>query len=95
MTPCGNKERTLSTSKRNRQSLSSERAGEVGVANGVPESVLGNNSEGSGSCKGGTAGTVCSLVASTPINRYYYAEITTHIGIPISLPFMSLLIKVE
>ena len=59
---CGNKERTLSTSKRNRQSLSSERAGDVGVDKGVP-TVSGGGP--TGSSKGGKTGALCPEVTST------------------------------
>ena len=63
---CGNKDRTLSTSNRNRQSLSSERAGDVGVDNGVPIVSVGGTT---GSCNGGRIGGVCSVVMSTPRNK--------------------------
>ena len=63
MISCGNKDRTLSTSNRNRQSLSSERAGDAGVDNGVPVvSVSGTT----GICNGGRTGGVCSIVTLTP-----------------------------
>ena len=60
---CGNKERTLSKSNRNRQSLSSERAGDVGVDRGVPATSVGG---ATGICNGGRTGTVRSEVTSNP-----------------------------
>ena len=64
MTSSGNKDRTLSTSNRNRQSLSSERAGDAGVDNGVP---IMSATGATGICNGGRIGGVCSIV--TPIPR--------------------------
>ena len=65
----GNKERTLSTSNLNRQSLSSERAGDVGVASGEP-STSGDGR--TGSCRGGTVGTVSSKVRSVATKQIQF-----------------------
>lgn len=63
---CGNRERTLSTSNLNRQSLSSERAGEVGVAKGVSPMSWGKVI---GICRGGKTGAVRSRAKSCPGKR--------------------------
>ena len=62
---CGNNDRTLSTSNRNRQSLSSDRAGDVGVDNGVLAASVGGTT---GICNGGRTGGEedCSVTTSTP-----------------------------
>ena len=62
---CGNNDRTLSTSNRNKQSLSSDRAGDAGVDNGVLGASVGGST---GICRGGrTGGEEDGLVAiSTP-----------------------------
>lgn len=60
---CGNRERTLSTSNLNRQSLSSERAGEVGVAKGVSPMSWGKVI---GICRGGRTGAARSRTKSCP-----------------------------
>ena len=69
---CGNKERTLSKSNRKRQSLSSERAGDVGVDKGVPAVSEGG---ATGSSNGGRIGAVCSEDTSTSIKQLFKTQL--------------------